>query len=110
MFFNHNGQAHYGLADWLKIWAHYRTRIAFLRAGGSGTIRITVRGDMALVTDDHVGRHWTWIGPNQPNMLISHPYIRASLVLLREPVGWRVIHAHFSSSRPGLRPDQGGDE
>lgn len=111
VFFNTNGHAYQGLDDWLHIWDHYRTRLELVRPGGSGTIRITVRGDMALITDDHVGRYWRWRGrEEEPSFLIEKPYIRATVVCVREAGAWRTIHGHFSSGRTGRRPDQGGPE
>jgi hypothetical protein len=111
VFFNTNGHAYHGIDDWLHIWDHYRTRLELVRPGGSGTIRITVRGDMALITDDHVGRYWRWRGREaEPSFLTDKPYIRATLVCLRDGGGWRAIHGHFSSGRTGKRPDQGGPE
>jgi hypothetical protein len=109
VFFNTNGHAYHGLDDWLKIWDHYRTRLQLVKPGGSGTIRITVRGDMALITDDRVGRYWRWMGrEDQPDFLVDKPYIRATQVCLREGGGWKVVHAHFSSGSVGPRPDQTG--
>jgi len=111
VFFNTNGHAYHGIDDWLHIWDHYRTRLQLVKPGGSGTIRITVRGDMALITDDRVGRYWRWMGrEDQPNFLVEKPYIRATLVCLKEGGTWRAMHGHFSSGRTGLRPDQGGPE
>ena len=111
VFFNTNGHAYHGIDDWVHIWDHYRTRLMLVRPGGSGTIRITVRGEMALITDDRVGRYWRWMGrEEQPNFLVEKPYIRATLVCVRDGGVWRAIHGHFSSGRPGLRPDQGGPE
>src|SRR5262245_993496 len=57
IFFNTNGYAYQGLEDWLNIWNHYRTRLQLVKRGGCGKIRITIRGDMALITDDHAGRY-----------------------------------------------------
>lgn len=111
IFFNTNGHAYHGLDDWAHIWDHYRTRLKLVKGGGTGTVRITIRGDMALVTDDDVGRYWEWVGAKEePDFLVDKPYIRATQVCLRLPEGWRVIHAHFSSGRRGKRPDQGGPE
>lgn len=70
-----------------------------------------VRGDMALITDDHVGRFWKWAGQEtEPDFLTDKPYIRATQVCLRTHGRWQVVHAHFSSGRTGKRPDQGGPE
>ena len=110
-YFNTNGHAYYGIDDWLHIWDHYRTRLQLVKPGGCGTIRITVRGDMALITDDRVGRYWKWIGQKEePTFLTEKPYIRATMGCLLGPGGWKMIHAHFSSGRTGKRPDQGGPE
>lgn len=107
VFFNTNGHAYYGIDDWLKIWDHYRTRLELVKPGGSGAIRIVIRGDMALITDDHVGRFWKWIGQEgEPDFLIGKPYIRATMVCVREDERWMVVHAHFSSGNIGPRPDQ----
>jgi hypothetical protein len=111
VFFNTNGHAYYGLDDWLRIWDHYRTRLELVKPGASGRIRITVRGDMALITDGEVGRYWRWRGQEEePSFLVDKPYIRATQVCVKERGEWKVMHAHFSSGRPGLRPDQGGPE
>jgi hypothetical protein len=111
VYFNTNGHAYHGLEDWLHIWDHYRTRLQLVKPGGSGTIRITVRGEMALITDDRVGRYWKWIGEREePSFLTEKPYIRATMVCLRGPGGWKMMHGHFSSGRTGKRPDQGGPE
>ena len=111
IYFNTNGHAYHGLEDWLHIWDHYRTRLQLVKRGGCGTIRITVRGEMALITDDRVGRYWKWAGQEvEPTFLIDKPYIRATFVCLKGAGGWKMMHAHFSSGRTGKRPDQGGPE
>jgi hypothetical protein len=111
IFFNTNGHAYHGLEDWLGIWDHYRTRLQLVKPGGCGTIRITVRGDMAVITDDRVGRYWKWMGRElEPGFLTDKPYIRATMACVRGPGGWKMIHGHFSSGRTGRRPDQGGPE
>jgi hypothetical protein len=111
VFFNTNGHDYQGLEDWLNIWDHYRTRLQLVRPGGSGQIRILIRGDMALITDDHVGRYWKWIGAaEEPNFLIDKPYIRVTAVCLKQDGRWWMVHGHFSSGRTGKRPDQGGPE
>ena len=68
-----------------------------MKPGGSGTIRITVRGDLALITDDRVGRYWKWMGQEvEPTFLTDKPYIRATMGCLREGGAWKMMHAHFS--------------
>jgi len=110
-FFNTNGHTYHGLEDWMNIWTHYTARLRLVKPGGSGRIRIVIRGDMALITDDNVGRYWTWIGAReQPTFLVDKPYVRATQVCLKDGGAWKVVHAHFSSGRSGPRPDQGGPE
>jgi len=111
VFFNTNGHAYYGIDDWLKIWDHYRARMRLAKPGGTGAIKITISGDMALITDDHVGRFWNWIEEkNRPAFLIQRPYCRVTMVNMREKGEWKTIHVHFSMGRDGPRPDQGGPE
>lgn len=110
VFFNTNGHTYHGLKDWLHIWDHYRARMKIAKRGGTGAIRITIRGDMALITDEHMPRFWQWLDAEQPDFLKSKPYCRATMVCLKEPKGWQTIHVHFSMGRPGPRPDQGGPD
>ncbi len=63
-----------------------------------GEARLHARGDHQIGAE------------HQPDFLTDKPYIRATQVCLKEPDGWRVMHAHFSSGRRGKRPDQGGPE
>src|SRR5262245_20666064 len=76
VYFNTNGHAYYGIDDWAHIWDHYRPRLKLEKAGGCGTIRIMVRGEMALITDDRQGRHWIWMGKeSSPGFLDDQPYV-----------------------------------
>jgi hypothetical protein len=111
VFFNSNGHTYYGLDDWAHIWDHYRPRLEVVEAGGSGTIRIIARGDMAVIIDDHSGhtrvRRWTAKAPSPK--IVSDACSRVTLVCLREHGAWQVVHAHFSVTNHGRRPDQGGE-
>src|SRR5579859_242351 len=112
VFFNSNGHTYYGLDDWLKIWDYYRPRMHALKPGGSGQIRIVVRDGMALVIDDHSGhtRVREWTGVSSTPTIVENACSRVTLVCVRDNGIWKVIHAHFSVTRHGKRPDQGGDE
>jgi hypothetical protein len=110
VFFNTNGHAYYGADDFLKVWDHYRPRVRFKSPGGNGVIRAFIRGDLALLTDDHMGRDKEWIGDNAQPQFNDNPYVRVTLGCLRQNGSWKVIHAHWSPGRRGLRPDQGGAE
>ncbi len=106
VFFNSNGHTYNGLDDWLRVWTHYRSRIRALRPYKPGTIRIVIRGDMALITSDGFARYFDWISTEPVPPLFEWPYVRHTQVALREGPQWKIIHAHFSMSAPGPRPDQ----
>jgi hypothetical protein len=112
VFFNSNGHTYYGLDDWLKIWDHYRPRMQALKPGGSGQIRIIVKDSMAVIIDDHSGhtRVRKWMSASSTPTIVENACSRVTLVCLRDNTTWRVIHAHFSVTRHGPRPDQGGNE
>ena len=112
VFFNSNGHTYYGLADWLKIWDYYRPRMRALKPGGSGQIRIVVKDGMAVVIDDHSGhaRVREWIGEQTTPTIVENACSRVTLVCVRDGGVWKVVHAHFSVTRHGPRPDQGGAE
>jgi ketosteroid isomerase-like protein len=106
VFFNANGFNYYGLEDWLKVWDYYRSRLLVLKPSSTGHIRITVGGEMALITDDWIARYRTWKGHEHEPNFNSTPYFRSTQVCTRETGEWKVMHAHFSSGHTGLRPDQ----
>lgn len=110
IYFNTNGYAYHGLADWENIWRHYTGRLTLEKPSPSGQVRLTIRGDMALLTDDRIGRFRGYVsGKEEPDIAFSQqPYVRLTSVYLREKGGWRVIHSHFSSGHDGPRPDQRG--
>jgi hypothetical protein len=108
IYFNTNGYAYHGLADWENIWRHYAGRLTLERPSPSGQIRLTIRDGMALLTDDHLGRFRGYVqGQEEPDIAFGQqPYVRVTSVYLKEDGEWRVIHAHFSSGNVGPRPDQ----
>jgi hypothetical protein len=106
IFFNSNGHSYEGLDDWLRVWTHYRSRIRAMRAYKPGRIRIVVRGEMALLTSDRFARYFDWIADEPVPPLFEWPYVRHTQVAVKEGGGWKIIHAHFSMSAPGPRPDR----
>jgi len=108
LFFNSNGHTYAGLEDWLAIWDHYRTRIRALRPYKPGSVRIVIRGDMALIAADRIARYFDWITTDPVPSLFEWPYVRHTQVCVREAGAWKIIHAHFSMASPGPRPDQPG--
>jgi ketosteroid isomerase-like protein len=106
VFFNANGFNYYGLVDWLQVWDYYRERLLVLKPSTSGHVRITIGGDMALITDDWIARYRSWKGHEDEPNFNTTPYFRSTQVCMRYAGTWKVIHAHFSSGQTGLRPDQ----
>ena len=104
VFFNTNGHTYHGLEDWFRIWAHYRNRLVAPVQGASKQVRVTVRADMAVIIDEHRSRALKWVAADaEPDYITD--YMRATVVCLRENGGWRGMHAHYSSGRPGPRPE-----
>lgn len=107
IFFNTNGHVYHGLADWLNIWDFYRPRMRMLEPARGGTLRIIARDGLAVLIDDHVVRSYEWRAEeDEPNFVRGNPNVRMTFVCRREPVGWRIVHVHFSERATGLRPDQ----
>jgi hypothetical protein len=88
IYFNTNGHAYHGLEDWLSIWDTTHASAA-REAGRVRHHPHAVRGDLALITDDRVGRYWKWMGQEV------------------EPRSWPTSHI---SGRPGLRGAASGDD
>jgi ketosteroid isomerase-like protein len=103
LFFNTNGYTYYGLDDWLTVWDYYRPRFKMLKPYSPGDVRVVVRGDMAAITADYVGRNKTWVGGEASH---NPRYYRATQIARREEDGWKVVHAHFSEGNLGPRPEQ----
>lgn len=105
-FFNSNGFNYRGLEDWLGIWRFYGPRFRCLEEATLGDVRIMIRGDMALVTDDGVHRLFEVVSEEEGgHPIASHPVMRASMVYTKGPDGWQVVHAHYSPAAiDGERP------
>ncbi len=101
VFFNSNGHTYYGLQDWLALWDHYRPRLRVVKPGGSGRIRIFIRGDMGLIVDDHSGHARTreWIESRSRPATVDNACSRVTMACLRHAGEWKVVHAHFSITR-----------
>jgi SnoaL-like protein len=111
VYFNTNGHFYHGLDDWANIWDHYRPKMHSIRPAPTYNTRIIIRGDAALIIDQYLWRFWEWSGDvPRPSYATNSPYLRSTQVCFREQGDWKVVHAHFSSGRIGLRPDQGGPE
>lgn len=105
-FFNSNGFNYRGLEDWLGIWRYYGPRFRCIEEAELGDVRVMIRGDMALVTDDGVHRLFEVLNEDPSgHPIASHPVMRATMVYTREDDGWRVVHTHYSPAAiEGDRP------
>jgi SnoaL-like domain len=111
IYFNTNGHVYHGIDDWSYIWDHYRPKMHSTQPAPSYNTRIIIRGDVALIIDEYLWRHWDWSGSApRPTYADNSPYLRSTQACFREGDDWKVVHAHFSSGHAGLRPDQGGSE
>jgi len=107
VFFHSNGYTYHGLEDWLKAWNYYRPRLRLTKPSFARDLRIWIRGDMAVIIDDYIERHWDWHGGEPfPVHAAGSPHFRATQVCIRERGQWKVMHAHFSSGYVGPRPGE----
>jgi ketosteroid isomerase-like protein len=105
-FFNSNGFNYQGLEDWLGIWRYYGPRFRCAKEATIGRVRIMIRGDMALVSDEGVDRLYEPVTDDILGPAIAgHPIMRATMAYTREADGWKCVHSHFSpASIEGERP------
>lgn len=108
--FNSNGHTYYGLDDWLNIWNHYRPLFRNVLAGKTHDTRVTIREEMALLTDDYVSRTNEWVGEGETPSIVANPNIRTTMVVLKVDGIWKVAHLHFSSRASGPRPDEAASQ
>jgi len=106
VFFNMNGHTYVGLAHWTRLWKYYRERV------DTGwwepyDIKVLVRTDMALVTC-HRRPARRWKGPESARLTYDadRPSFisRSTMVMVKEPGGWKTVHAHFSQASREPRP------
>ena len=105
VFFNMNGHTYVGLAHWTAVWKYYRERIE-TGQWEPYEIKVTIRGDMALVTC-HRKTQRRWKGPasERPPEHVDKSFIsRSTMVMLRQDGDWKTVHVHFSEASPSPRP------
>jgi ketosteroid isomerase-like protein len=106
VFFNNNGYNYHGLGEWLGLWEYLGARMIETVPSTPTGVRIIIRQDMALITEEQGVRRWTWFGEGEPRYTPA-PFTRSTLVCVRDEGGaWQVVHAHFSPGKLGLRPEQ----
>ncbi|GHH63437.1 hypothetical protein GCM10017673_04290 [Streptosporangium violaceochromogenes] len=105
VFFNSNGFNYQGLKDWLGIWRYYGPRYRCAKEATFGRLRIMIRGDMAIATDEGVNRLYEQIAETAGPPIAGHPVMRSTMAFTKEDDGWKCVHAHFSpASIEGERP------
>jgi ketosteroid isomerase-like protein len=107
VFFNANGFIYHGLEDWLTLWEYLGARMVEAEPARPAGVRIIVRGDMAVISEERGVRRWNWFGGGEARYTPS-AYMRSTLVCVREDGQWKVVHAHFSPGKEGPRPEQRG--
>ena len=105
VFFNNNGYTYHGRHEWLNLWKYLGERMVEAQPSTPGGLRIIIRGDMAVITEERGVRRWNWFGAGEPRFTPA-PYVRSTLVVVRDGGDWKVVHAHFSPGKEGLRPEQ----
>jgi len=105
VFFNMNGHTYVGLAHWTALWKYYRERIE-TGYWEPYEIKLTIRGDMALVTCHRkTQRRWKGSASERPPEHVDKSFIsRATMVMLRQDGDWKTVHVHFSEASPSTRP------
>jgi ketosteroid isomerase-like protein len=105
VFFNNNGYTYHGRDEWLNLWEYLGGRMVEAQPSTPGGVRIIIRGDMAVITEERGVRRWNWFGAGEPRFTPA-PYVRSTLVVVRDDGDWKVVHAHFSPGKEGPRPEQ----
>jgi hypothetical protein len=106
VFFNMNGHTYVGLAHWTRLWQYYSERVD-TGAWEPYDISVLIRGEMALVTC-HRKTQRRWKGRAEERMAYDADkpsfVSRSTMVMLKEPGGWKTVHVHFSEAAAGPRP------
>jgi SnoaL-like domain len=105
VFFNNNGFIYHGLEDWLSLWTYLGQRMVEAEPSAPSGVRVIIRGDMAVISEEHGVRRWRWFG-QEPAAYTPAPFTRSTLVCVREGDAWMVVHAHFSPGKFGTRPGE----
>ncbi|MBB3044707.1 nuclear transport factor 2 family protein [Nocardioides sp. LMS-CY] len=107
VYFNSNGFTYNGFQDWLGVWRYYGPRFDLIEPARLGNVKVMIRGDMAVLTDDRVQIHREPKnqGPILGRHITGRPVMRGTMVYTRESDGWKCVHAHYSPSElEGERP------
>lgn len=107
VYFNSNGFTYNGFQDWLGAWHYYGPRFESVEPVRLGDVKVMIRGDMAVITDDRVRIRRE--PRNQVEIvgrtLTGSPVMRGTMVYTREDDGWKCVHAHYSPAETaGERP------
>jgi len=106
VFFNMNGHTYVGLAHWTKLWQYYGERVE-TGFWEPYDIKVLIRDEMALVTC-HRRTKRRWKGPETERLAydVDNPSFgsRSTMVMVKEPSGWKIVHVHFSEANAGPRP------
>jgi hypothetical protein len=105
VYFNNNGYTYHGRDEWLALWEYLGARMVEAEPATPRGVRIIIRGDMAVITEEQGVRRWNWFGGGEPRFTPS-PFVRSTLVCVRDQGIWKVVHAHFSPGKLGQRPEQ----
>lgn len=106
VYFNSNGFTYTGFQDWLGIWRYYAPRFRVVEQVKLGNVKLIIRGDMAVITDDRVQVHREAVvdEPILGRKITGRPIMRGTMVYTREDGVWKVVHAHYSPNEVGERP------
>lgn len=104
VFFNNNGFTYHGADEWMNLWEYLGERMVEAEPATPSGVRILVRGDMAVITEERGVRKWNWFAGGDARYTPA-PYVRSTLVLVRDDGTWKVVHAHFSPGKEGIRPE-----
>lgn len=106
-YYNLNGFTYNGKAHWTKLWQYYKKHIK-AGPGFSYDAHGEISGDLAVIwchrksriiprSDSETAKNWPFLDKDYMS--------RATFVFRREPVGWRIVHTHFSDGKEdGERP------
>jgi ketosteroid isomerase-like protein len=105
VFYNINGHTYVGVEHWCRLWDYYRTQFETLESWTACDVKLTIRGDMALITAMRTAR-LRQIGGDVPSSFVTgeRAVFRGTLVFVREAGDWKIIHGHFAHTSDGPRP------
>jgi ketosteroid isomerase-like protein len=108
VFFNGTGYNYYGIEDWLKLWAYFRTRVKIIEPWTSFDVRLIGDDRIAVVTSGRVAKgQWIGSGP-APEWTMKQWRSRSTEVFRKEKGAWKCVHIHISTEAEGPRHEQRG--